>query len=97
MAGDVADYETGSLNKRSGRRVQGVRIKYEQSRKGYQRKGFTAECGQTKYKVKPASVKGTSQTFRKLLEVPPSAQNVHFYQKSGKLSAKYQSALQNVK
>ena len=97
IAGDVTDYETGSVKKRSGRKVHGVAIEYEQSRKGYQRKGFTAERGHTKYKVKPTSVGGTSQSFRKVLEVPPSAQNVHFYQKAGKLPAKYQSALQNVK
>jgi hypothetical protein len=97
IAGDVRDWETGDIKKRSGRTVHGVAIEYEQSRKGFQRRAFTAKRDGTKYHVKPSSVGRTSQTFRKVLEVPEEAQNVHFYKKAQKLPAKYQSALQDVR
>ncbi len=97
IAGDVKDWKTGNIKKRTGRTVHGVAIEYEQSRKGYQRRGFTAQRGQTSYSTKPASVGGASQKFRQVLEVPQDAQNVHFYTTARKLPAKYQSALQNVK
>ncbi len=97
IAGDVKDWKTGNIKKRTGRTVHGVAIEYEQSRKGYQRRGFTAHRGQTSYSTKPASVGGSSQKFRQVLEVPQAAQNVHFYKNASKLPARYQSALQNVK
>lgn len=97
IAGDVTDWKTGTMKKRSGRTVHGVAIEYEQSRKGFQRKGFTAKRGQTQYAVKPSSVGGASQRFRQVLEVPPDAQNIHFYPNARKLPAKYRSALQSVR
>lgn len=97
IAGDVKDWETGNVKKRSGRSVHGVVIEYEQSRKGYQRRGFTAARGQTSYPVKPSSVGRASQRFRQVLEVPQAAQNIHFYKNAKKLPAKYRSALQNVR
>lgn len=97
IAGDVKDWKTGNIKKRSGRTVHGVAIEYEQSRKGYRRKGFTAEGGRTSYDVKLASVGGASQIFRKVLEVPEDAQNVHFYTNPRKLPARYQSALQDIR
>jgi len=97
IAGDVKDWKTGNIKKRTGRTVHGVAIEYEQSRKGYQRRGFTAQRGQTSYSTKRESVGGASQKFRQVLEVPQDAQNVHFYTTARKLPAKYQSALQNVK
>ena len=48
------------------------------------------------YKVKPTTVEGSSQQFRKVVEIPEEAQNVRFYTKPEKLSKKYQSALQDV-
>src|SRR6266508_3102443 len=60
IAGDVKDWKTGNIKKRTGRSVHGVAIEYEQSRKGYQRRGFTATRGQTSYSTKPVSVGGTS-------------------------------------
>jgi hypothetical protein len=97
IAGDVTDWKTGTMKKRSGRTVHGVAIEYEQTRKGYQRQGFTAKRGGTRYPVKPSSVGSTSQQFRQVLEVPRDAQNIHFYTSAGKLPAKYQSALQSVR
>lgn len=97
IAGEVKDWKTGNIRKRSGRTVHGVAIEYKQSRTGYQRKGFSAGRGQTSYSVKPASVGGTSQTFRQVLEVPPDAQNIHFYKDAHNLPQKYRSALQNVR
>src|ERR687884_2017750 len=49
IAGDVKDWKTGTMKKRSGKTVHGVAIEYEQSRKGFQRKPFTAKRGQTRY------------------------------------------------
>lgn len=97
IAGDVKDWKTGNIKKRSGRTVHGVAIEYEQSRTGFQRRAFTAQRGRISYSVKPSSVGGTSQTFRQVLEVPQDAQNIHFYKSAQKLPAKYRSALQEVR
>jgi hypothetical protein len=97
IAGDVKDWKTGNIKKRSGRTVHGVAIEYEQQRKGVQRRGFTATRDRTSYSVKPASVGGSSQRFRQVLEVPQDAQNIHFYSNAKKLPQKYRSALQNVR
>jgi hypothetical protein len=97
IAGDVKDWKTGNIKKRSGRTVHGVSIEYEQSRSGFQRKAFTAERGRTSYSVKPSSVGQTSQRFRQVLEVPQDAQNIHFYKNAQKLPQRYRSALQNVR
>src|SRR5512144_224577 len=56
IAGDVKDWKTGNIKKRSGRTVNGVAIEYEQNRKGYQRGASNAERRRTSYRVKPASV-----------------------------------------
>jgi hypothetical protein len=42
-------------------------------------------------------VEGSSQQFRKVVEIPEDAQNVRFYTKPEKLPKKYQSALQDVR
>jgi hypothetical protein len=96
IAGNVKDWKTGRVRKRSGRTVSGVAINYEQTRVGYHRKEYTAKRGGTTYTVKPATVEGSSQEFQKVVEVPAGAQNVHLYT-SAKLPQKYQSALQNVR
>jgi hypothetical protein len=97
IAGDVKDWKTGKVKKRSGRTVSGVEINYRQTRAGYSRKNYTAEREGARQQVKPTAVKGSSQGFRKVIEVPEEAQNVHFYTKPDKLPRKYQSALQNVR
>ena len=97
IAGDVKFWESGKVEKRSGRKVSGVAIEYEQTRAGYRRKGYTAERDGTTYKVKPTTVEGSSQQFRKVVEVPADAQNVRFYSNPNKLPKKYQSALQSVR
>lgn len=97
IAGEVKDWKTGDIRKRTGRKVHGVAIEYEQSRTGFQRQGFRAQRGRTEYAVKPSSVGGTSQRFRQVLEVPKEAQNVRFYKNAKTLPARYQSALQNVR
>jgi hypothetical protein len=89
IAGDVTDWKSGRVRKSSGRTVSGVAIQYEQTRTGYRRKGYTAERDGTTYKVKPTTVKGSSQEFRKVVEVPGDAKNVNFYTKAGKLPKKY--------
>src|SRR5512147_2040936 len=49
IAGDVKDWKTGNIKKKSGRTVYGVAIEYEQSRKAAQRNGFTAQRGKASY------------------------------------------------
>src|SRR5215216_3655158 len=56
IAGDVKDWKTGKVKKRSGQTVHGVAIQYEQTRAGYRRKGYTARRDGTTYTVKPATV-----------------------------------------
>jgi hypothetical protein len=97
IAGDVKDWKTGNVQKRSGRQVHGVQIAYEQSRRGYRRKGYSAERGGTAYPVAPARVGKTSQRFVQVVELPKDARNVHLYRAPGRLPARYRQALQNVR
>ena len=97
IAGDVQGWTVGEVKKRSGRVVYGVTIEYQQSRSAYHRKAYTARRGQTSYKVDQARVKASSQIFRKIVEVPREAQNVHFFQSLKGLPEKYQQALQDVR
>jgi pyruvate/2-oxoglutarate dehydrogenase complex dihydrolipoamide dehydrogenase (E3) component len=97
IAGDVKDWKLGHIKKRSGRVVYGVVIEYEQSRKSYHRKGYTASRGDTTYQVLPASVKRSSQMFRKVVEIPEEARNIHFYTDAARLPEEYQGALQDVR
>jgi hypothetical protein len=97
IAGNVKDWKTGVVKKRSSRKAYGVLIEYEQSRKSYRRKAYTAERGGTAYKVSPASVGATSQRFRQVVEIPKEARKVRFYIGASRLPAKYRHALQNVR
>jgi hypothetical protein len=97
VAGDVKDWKAGTVQKRSGREVHGVRIEYEQNRKRYHRKGYQAERGETAYKVAPASVGSTSQRFVQVVEVPKNVRNLRFYADRSRLPEKYRHALQNVR
>jgi hypothetical protein len=97
IAGDVKDWKAVTVKKRSGRAVPGVEIKYEQTRAGYRRQGYTAKRHGITYKVNPATIEGSSQKFRKVVEIPQGAQNVKLYTKPDKLPKKYQSALQDVR
>src|ERR1051326_5353709 len=49
IAGDVTDWKSGIVTKRTGRQVHGVQIEYEQSRTGHRREGYTAQRGETSY------------------------------------------------
>ncbi len=97
IAGKVLDWKVGVVKKKSGREVYGVQIHYEQSRKSYHRKGYTAHRGKTTYESSPASVGVTSQKFVQVIEVPKRAGNVRFYTDIGKLPAPYRHALQRVR
>jgi hypothetical protein len=97
IAGDVKGWKTGQVRKRTGREVPGVRIEYAQSRSRYRRSGFTAQRGETRYKVAPSSVGTTSQTFVQVVEVPEDARNVRFHTDAGGMAEKYREALQNVR
>jgi hypothetical protein len=97
IAGDVKDWNAGRVRKKTGREVNGVRIEYEQSRKGHRRTEYTAERGDTSYHVGPAAVPPTSQRFAQVVEVPKKAQNVHFYTTEAQLPEKYRHALQAVR
>ena len=95
IAGDVKDWQLGKFEKRSGKKVHGVKIDYEQSRSGYQRRGYTAKRGDTTSQVPPARVGGGTSHFTKIVEVPERARNVQFHQE--KLPPRYQDALQAVR
>jgi hypothetical protein len=97
IAGQVLDWKVGVVKKKSGREVYGVQINYEQSRKSYYRKGYTAQRGKTTYETSPASVGATSQTFAQIIEVPKGAGNLRFYTNLGELPATYRHALQRVR
>jgi hypothetical protein len=97
IAGDVKGWKAGTVQKRTGRQVHGVRIEYEQSRKRYHRGSYTAERGETAYEVAPASVGSTSQKFVQVVEVPKDARHVHFYSDASRVPQKYRHALQHVR
>jgi hypothetical protein len=95
VAGDVKDWQAGDFTKRTGKGAHGVKIEYEQTRSGYQRKGFTATRGGTTYRVPPTKVQPTAQTFSQIVEVPEAARNVQFH--AGALPEHYRAALPSVR
>ncbi|HEY7494013.1 MAG TPA: hypothetical protein VIH59_23290 [Candidatus Tectomicrobia bacterium] len=95
IAGKVKDWQVGTFEKRTGKKVHGVKIDYEQNRAGYRRQGYTATRGGTRYHSPPAQVKESKAQFSKIIEVPEAAQNVQFY--TGELPQPYHQALQNVR
>ena len=97
IAGDVTDWKAGTVKKRTGREVHGVRIEYEQSRQGAHREGYTATRGGRHYQVQPADVRPASQHFAQVIEVPEEARNIHFYADAAELPEKYRHALQHVR
>lgn len=97
IAGEVIDWQADAdLRKRTGRRVNGVRIEYEQSRRSYRRAGYDAMRGTT-YKVGPAHAKATTQHFTQIVEVPEKATGIQFYLSADGLPEKYKQALQDVR
>jgi hypothetical protein len=63
IAGDVTGWKTGMVQKKSGKKVHGMRIEYRQTRSRYHRMAYEAERGGTAYKVGEANVPATSQQF----------------------------------
>ena len=94
IAGQVKDWHVGIFAKRTGKKVHGVKIEYEQSRAGYTRQGYTATRGNTRYHVPPTQVRKSAARFAQIVEVPEAAHNVQFY--AGELPEKYRDALQAV-
>jgi hypothetical protein len=97
IAGNVMNVSVGRVRKRTGREVRGVRIEYEQSRKGYRRAKFAARRGGRAYSVRAASVEPTRQRFAQVIELPDRAQNVKFYPTRARLPVKYRHALQRIR
>jgi len=95
VAGDVKGWEVGSFTKRTGKKVHGVKIDYDQTRQGYQRHGYTAKRGATSYHVGPTKVGTTTTHFSKVVEVPEGARNICFHK--GRLPEDYRAALQDVR
>jgi len=95
IAGDVKDWAVGTFPRRSGRTVHGVKIDYQQTRKGFDRRGYTARRGDRTYQVRPTHLKSTTQTFAQVVEIPAAARNVNFHK--GELPARYRDALQNIR
>ena len=97
VPGEFRGWETGTFKKRTGREVYGVLVIYEQTRQRYRREAYTAKRGETIYEVGPASVGGSSQVFKQIIEIPEKATHVHFYSDVGQLPAEYRHALQAVR
>lgn len=95
IAGSVKNWEVGDFQKRSGRKAHGVKIQYQQTRIGYERKGYAAERASTEYEVRPTHVGRTTQQFSQIVEVPEDAQNIQFH--TDGLPARYRTALQNIR
>jgi hypothetical protein len=87
----------GTVQKKTGKQVHGVRIEYEQTRKRHHRKGFNAQRDSTQYKVAPATVGATSQIFVQVVEIPKDERNVHFYTGSTRLPEKFRHARQRIR
>jgi hypothetical protein len=77
--------------------VHGLRIEYQQTRKGYRRRGYAARRHEMKYLVAPRTVAATAQRFVQVVEVSTAARNVHFYSDQSELPPKYEQALQEVR
>jgi hypothetical protein len=97
VSGNVKDWKTGFVRKKTGREVHGVRIVYEQRRRSYQRKGYVGHRGEMEYPVEAANVATTGQRFAQVVEIPATARNMHFYSDDAELPANYQEALQRVR
>jgi hypothetical protein len=97
IAGDVKKWTVGDFTKRTGRQVYGLRIEYEQSRRGYRRHSYHAQRGSTEYDVPASKVGTTAQQFSQIVEIPPAARNVHFYGNRKELPDRFQHALQRVR
>jgi len=95
IAGHVKDWHVGTFAKRTGEKVRGGKIEYEQSRAGYTRQGYTATRGATRYHVPPTQVRKSTAHFLQIVEVPEAAHNVQFHM--GELPQKYRHALQDVR
>jgi hypothetical protein len=76
IAGKIKQWQVGTLANRTGKKVYGVKIDYEQSREGYTRKAYTATRGGAPYQVPLMRVKGSASSFSKMVTVPEDAQNV---------------------
>jgi hypothetical protein len=95
VAGDVRGWEVGTFTKRTGKKVRGVKIDYDQSRQGYERHGYTARRGGASYRVGPAKVGATTSHFSKVVEVPEGARNIRFHK--GELPEEYRTARQAIR
>jgi len=76
VSGKLLDWQVGEFTKKSGKRVFGVRIIYENPRKGYRRRGFTAHRGRTTYHVSPATIGRTVYPVVKIVELPRDAKDI---------------------
>jgi hypothetical protein len=97
IAGDVKGWHAGQVLKKSGRRVHGIQIEYERTRRRYHRAGYTAEREGTTYDVAPASVGGATQRFSQVVEIPEAARDVQFFTTSTDMPERYRHALQRVR
>lgn len=71
IAGEVSDWKIGHFEKRTGRKVKGVKISYEQEREGFERKATRVRNGGH---VEPATT-----SFTQIVEVPEEARHVQFF------------------
>lgn len=91
IGGEVKEWQVGDFRRRSGREVHGIRIHYEQTRKGYLREGFTATRGGITYEVPSTDVEPGTSMFTHIVELPVRARNVQLHR--GALPRRYREAL----
>jgi hypothetical protein len=96
IAGNVKHWAVGEFAKRTGRKVHGVRIEYEQSRRAYKREGYRAMRNGQAVDVRPSGVGATAQRFTQIVELPRHTHNVEFHTSRKELPERYQHALQRV-
>jgi len=93
----VKDWKTGVVRKKTGREVHGVRIEYEQSRKGYQRGDTRRTEVRRNIAYSPQPSKRAPDVFAQVVEIAKRARNVRFYSDHAELPVEYRQALQRVR
>ena len=98
VTGDVTGWQAGDhLRKRTGKEVNGVRVEYDQTRRGSRREGPKAKRSKLENEVEATSVRPAYQHFARIVELPQKARNAQFYTSLNALPDKYRQATMNIR
>jgi hypothetical protein len=98
VTGDITGWGAGDhLRKRTGKEVNGVRVEYDQTRRGTGRDGLKAKRGKTESEIEATSERPAYQHFAKIVELPQKAKNAQFYTSLNALPDKYRQAMMNIR